>query len=137
MPRKTAPLRAIREDETYSEKVVTWAAEKYPTVDIPATFEVFADHCRTHGSMYACFDAALRTWVRNAIDKGYGGAKFKQGIAADPKWIPVLAKAKEYGFRPPELPRETADIYGKALQAHIDSGKRSNVTNLPAWRMGR
>lgn len=127
MKTKTTPGRAIHEDECFSEKVVAWCADKYPTVDVAETFDVFADHCRAVGSMYADWDAALRQWIRNGVDKGYGGVKFKQGIKADPKWMPVLAKAKQYEFRAPELPRETPTAYNLALEKHIDELKTRNT----------
>lgn len=99
--RKTTPVRGIRDDEMYSLTVFDWAATKYPTVDVEATFEVFADHCKTHGSMYADFDAGLRTWIRNGVDRDYGGIVFKRGKEADPKWVSLLADARQYGFREP------------------------------------
>lgn len=127
--RKTTPLRGIREDETFSDSVFAWATAKYPIVDVPGTFEIFADHCRTHGSMYADFDAGFRTWIRNAVDKGYGGVVYKQGRAADPKWAPVLAEAKILGFRDPHA-TEPVGAYRTDLEMWKSREKKSTASGV-------
>lgn len=130
MTKITSRVRGIRDDEQPSQGVVDWAAKKYPAVDVVDTFEVFADHCKAQGSMYACFDAALRTWIRNAVDKGYGGVVYKTGRAADPKWIPVLAEAKDVGFRAP-LPHEQPGSFRSEMDTWLRTVKRSTVTTFP------
>lgn len=129
--RKTTPVRGIRDDEEYSPAVLVWAEAKYPTVDVPGTFEVFSDYCRTHGSMYADWNAALRTWIRNGVDRGFGAIIFKQGRAADPKWMPVLAEAKQYGFREPHS-SETVGAYRTEFEMWKSREKRS-TTNVASF----
>lgn len=57
-------------------------------VDLRAEFPQFVDHHRAKGSTFKDWDAALRTWIRNA-------AKFRKGPA------PVLAAVKDPALLPP------------------------------------
>lgn len=80
--------------------------------------------------MYHDFDAALRTWIRNAVDKGYGGVVYKTGRAADPKWMPVILEGKNAGFREPHT-HEQPGSYRTELDQWQRTQKKSTVTTFP------
>ena len=49
-----------------SGHLIEWAGEKHPTVDADAEFLQFQDFHIAKGSKFKDWDAAFRTWVRNA-----------------------------------------------------------------------
>lgn len=67
MPR-TKNRTLLADDWKPSEHVWAWAVEylKPYGLDPAVEFEKFQDHHKAHGSLMASWDAAFRTWIRNA-----------------------------------------------------------------------
>lgn len=134
MPKKAMPMRGIPEGFELTETTIAWIKERYPTVNIEGTLERFKDSASQHGRMYADWQAAMRTWVRKAVDNKWDGVEFKQGRAQDPRWITVLNEARKYGFRDPQS-QETPDSYRTHLNAYkgdetVNRERASNVTDF-------
>lgn len=61
-------VHPIPEDWEPSSRVIEWAGEKHPLVDINVEAEKFLDYFLATGKCYANWDAAFRNWVRRAVD---------------------------------------------------------------------
>jgi hypothetical protein len=110
MPKKSAPMTAIPDGFSLTEKTIKFVSERYPTVSIEGTLDKFVESSLAHGRMYADWQAAFRIWVRKSVENKWDGCEFKKGRSQDPKWIPILSEAAPYGFRAP-LERETPEVY--------------------------
>jgi hypothetical protein len=64
--RKRMRASSIAEPFVPSEDVKSWAAEKYPQIDFAEEVANFIDRHTAKGSTFKDWDAALRTWIRNA-----------------------------------------------------------------------
>lgn len=123
MPKKQMPMTGIAEDFALTERTIAHIAERYPTVDIDKTLELFTDHCRANGTMYADWQAGFRTWVRRNVEEKWKGVVYKQGRAQDPAWGPILNEARKYGFREPER-HETPGSYRTELNRWRDMPRK-------------
>ncbi len=69
---------AIPEDFQITDKMRSWAVKSVPTVDVDFETENFRDHARGHDRRQADWEAAWRTWMRNAVkfarNGGNGGS---------------------------------------------------------------
>ncbi len=92
---------------------VEWTEQKYPTVDVGETLEIFRDKAAALGWSYRDWQAAWRNYIRNG--QRFGGVAYRQGRAADPRWTPILEMARPYGFRAP-LEHETPASYRTAFE---------------------
>ena len=92
MPRRKRLYKTIDEAEfVITDKLREYVAEKYPDVDIDATYELFYDNCMSHGREYADWSATFRNWLRKPPD--WGGVAFKPGC--DPTWRPLLVQIRD------------------------------------------
>lgn len=115
MTKRVMPMSGLPEDFALTEKTIAWVDERFPTVNVERTLERFCESARANGRMYADWQAAFRTWVRNAVENNWNsGVEFKKGREDDPRWKPVLSEVQPYGFRAPE-PQETPDSYRTAF----------------------
>jgi hypothetical protein len=64
-PRKRGTTAPDHFDIT--DKLRGWATENAPGIDVDAETENFLDHHRAKGSTFKSWDAAWRTWMRNAV----------------------------------------------------------------------
>jgi hypothetical protein len=64
-PRKRGTTAPDHFDIT--DKLRGWAADTTPGLDLDAETENFLDHHRAKGSTFKSWDAAWRTWMRNAV----------------------------------------------------------------------
>lgn len=119
MARKTLHTTGIAEDFALTAKTIAYIEEKFPTIDIDKTLELFSEHCQANGTMYADWQAGFRTWVRRNVEEKWKGVVYKLGRVQDPAWVPVLAEAKKYGFRDP-VSVETPQAYRTALERWKD-----------------
>jgi hypothetical protein len=111
MTKRSMPVCGLPEGFALTEKTVAWVNGRFPTVNIERTLERFTESALANGRMYADWQAAFRTWVRNAVENNWSsGVEFKKGREQDPRWVPILSEAAPYGFRAP-MPHETPDGY--------------------------
>ena len=111
MTKRAMPVSGLPEGFALTEKTIAWVGERYPTVNLDRTLERFTESALAHGRMYADWQAAFRTWVRNAVENQWSsGVEFKKGIEDDPKWRPILSEVAPYGFRKP-MAHETPGGY--------------------------
>ena len=59
--------QALTKDWKPSEEFASECAEKFPTLNIASEVEGFLDHHTAKGSTFKDFNAAFRTWCRNAV----------------------------------------------------------------------
>lgn len=74
-------------------------AEKHPLLDIRAEVEAFNDHHRAKGSTFKDWDAAFRTWCRNASRWSKGSVSEVKPAAKVPghrDWVEVEHNAGEH-----------------------------------------
>ncbi len=117
-----------------TDATLAWMAARYPTVDIAETREVFCDKAAAKGWSYRDWQAAFRNYVRNG--RKFGGLVYKAGRDQDPRWMPVLAEARQYGFREPTTAESPAG-YKTALDAWKTAQKRAPAALvLPIKRFG-
>lgn len=133
MTKKATAIHAIPEGFALTEKTIAWISEKYPTVNIEATLERFSDGALQHGRMYADWQAAMRTWVRKAVENKWDGVEYKKGKEQDPRWTPILSEVAPYGFRPP-IGAETPESYRTDFNLWK---KRENRSSAPVLEFGK
>ena len=125
MTKKTMPVGGLPEGFVLTEKKIAWVDERYPSVNIERTLERFTESALANGRMYADWQAAFRTWVRNAVEnKWSSGVEFKKGREQDPAWMPILGEVRPYGFRAP-MPHETPGSYRTEFNMWKDKQKRA------------
>jgi len=125
MTKRAMPVSGLPEGFALTEKTIAWVGERYPTVNLDRTLERFTESALAHGRMYADWQAAFRTWVRNAVENQWSsGVEFKKGKEDDPRWQPVLAEVAPYGFRAP-LPHETPTSYRTDFELWKGKQKRT------------
>lgn len=121
---KTLPGTAIPEDFQLTEKTIARVEQSDFSVDIPKTLNRFILKAESHGWIYKNWQSAFLNYVANGKD--YGGVEYKIGRAADPRWLPILAEAKPYGFRDP-LAHETPGSY----RTEFEQWKRIEKRDTP------
>lgn len=76
----------IPTDFSLSDSLRSWSIKTGPALDITAELDQFTDHHLAKGSLMKNWDAAFRTWIRNAIKFSKGGnnsrPKTSIGVAA-------------------------------------------------------
>jgi hypothetical protein len=114
VPRRTTNYESI-EESGYEpdDEMQRYCADKYPTVDVDGTFELFRDNALSHDKVFASWPAAFRTWLRNGLK--YGGIVYRSGLS-DPAFAQLIQEADGVGFRRP-LPKESAGAYRTALRS--------------------
>lgn len=113
MPRARPQLVDIEKSGfCLDDKLRAWLAEKFPTVDAEATFELFTDKALAKGWIYANWPAAFRNYVRRG--KEFGGVAYRDGLS-DPAFAGLIEQAKAIGFRMPHR-HESAGVYRTELQ---------------------
>lgn len=117
-----SPQKGIPENFALTESTSNFMQNEFPTVDVEKTLALFRDKAEAGGWLYASWQAAFRNYVRNG--QKYGGIAYKNGRAQDPRWQPILAIAKPYGFREPE-DNETPSSYRTAFEQWKSFEKRS------------
>ena len=124
MSRKALPLTGLPEEFALTEKTIAHVNERFPTVDIEKSLERFCESALAHGRMYSDWQAAFRTWCRRAIEEKWDGVVFKKGRDQDPRWAPILAEVKPYGFRQPQA-HETPGSYRTEFELWKSREKRA------------
>jgi len=115
MPRRKRLYKTIDEAGfKLTDALRKHVADKYPDVDIEATYELFYDNCLSHGREYANWEATFRNWLRSPPE--WGGVAYKPGL--DPTWRPLIDEANAIGFRKPHAPIESRAQYRQALRAY-------------------
>lgn len=122
---RKAPARGLPEDFLLTEDTKNFLAREFANIDMEKTLEIFRDKAEADGWMYSNWQAAFRNYVRNA--QKYGGVAYKNGRAEDPRWQPILAIAKPYGFREPSE-HETPASYRTAFETW--KGEQKRATNV-------
>ncbi len=124
----------LPDDFRLTEKTLEWLAAKSPTLNIDETLEIFRDKAAAKGWSYRDWQAAFRNYVRNG--RKFGGLVYKAGRDQDPRWMPVLAEARQYGFREPTTAESPAG-YKTALDVWKTAQKRAPAALvLPIQRFG-
>ena len=86
-------------DYSPSEKLRESFEEKYPGLDLDSELEAFIDHHLSKGSSFKDWDAAFRTWCRNALKwRPKGRAEIRQ-MAEGPSrraWVKSLHDSGEH-----------------------------------------
>lgn len=74
-PQKIKPNRScvIPTDFPLSDSLRSWAIKAGPTLNITVELDQFKDYHLAKGSLMKNWDAAFRTWIRNAIKFSKGG----------------------------------------------------------------
>jgi hypothetical protein len=90
---RSAPKRRIPEDWQPSAKLIAWAQEQKPGIDMPAVVDKFRDYHLSTGEARASWDASFRTWIRNekmpaqsrrnSQHSGFDRVDYTAGIGAD------------------------------------------------------
>lgn len=122
---KSLPCTGCPEDFQLTEKTIARIGRDHPTVDIEKTLDKFVLNAEAKGWMYRNWQSAFVNYVGNG--NMYGGIFYKQGNAQDPKWIPLLAEARSYGFREPTALEPTPGTYRTALESFKRSAKRATI----------
>lgn len=117
----------LPQDFALTATTLKWLDEKFPSVDIDETMEIFVDKAAARGWSYRDWQAAFRNYVRNGGT--YGGVVYRKGKAADPRWEPILGEARPYGFRSP-LDHETPASYRTAFEQWKTGQRRAPVANI-------
>lgn len=119
---KSLPTCGIPEDFQLTEKTVARVLRDHPMLDVEKTLEKFILNAEAKGWMYRNWQSAFVNYVDNGAQ--YGGVFYKTGRAADPRWLPILAEAKPYGFRDP-YPHDTPATYRTDFEMWKRAEKRS------------
>lgn len=91
----------IPEDFEVTEAMRSWAAEKFPAVDVDEQTERFIEHAQANGRMMVDWTATWRTWIRRA-DGFRGGGDIPPQPNTSPRG-PVRNSGR-YADRPPVPP---------------------------------
>lgn len=131
MPR-TLPASGIPDGFGYGKypELRKWIESEYPQLDPEKTMSRFIDYAEDSGRMATIWTACFKRVIRTGVEKKYDGiVVYKEGRAADPKWIPILSEVELYGFRGP-LPHETPDTYRTQFNFWKAEQKRAPVIQL-------
>lgn len=124
---RRSPASGIPENFKLTDATLDFCAAEFPKVDIAPTLKIFRDKAEANGWLYSNWQAAFRNYLRNS--EKFGGAAYKQGIAEDPRWKPVLSEVAPYGFREPER-QETPDSYRTAFNIWKRNQQRAPVIDF-------
>jgi len=128
---KTAP-----EDFTVEVGMRVWAAQNTPGIDVDFETASFKDYefPRAHSN----WNATWRNWMREAYRRKNRYLPVTKAAPVSVEMETVKGLRVKWGvpeFREP-LPGENPSQYRRAMDdARV--AKHGNITNLPAWRMGR
>lgn len=126
MPR-TLPATGLPDGFGYQKhpELRKWIESEYPTLDPDKTMARFIDYAEDSGRMASLWTACFKRVIRTGVEKKYDGiVVYREGRAADPRWIPILSEVEPYGFRKP-LVHETPESY----RTEFNSWKRSQESS--------
>ncbi len=124
--KRTAKCKPIGDWEPTSPALKKWIDDKFPTLDIDETFELFRDKAEANAWEYASWDAAFRNYLRKALE--WGGAVFTCN-RIEPGWRDAIHKARKVGFREPGS-HESLAVYRSAVESYDPSSAPGNVIDI-------
>lgn len=104
-----------------TDSLKEWASKAVPTVDIDSETDIFLDHHRSTGSVFANWDAAWRKWMLNAL-------KFSQRDSRS-------RARRNDGTKPPEPDTEKVkrEVYAASCMCEVSKRLVVTETQSQLW----
>jgi len=94
-PKTRLPSKRCPPDYRPAPSVYTWAAEKYPDIDVDTEWEAMRDH--EYSRAHHDWDAVLRSWIRETVRRGqrYGSSNRAASFAQRQQALAAWAAEEE------------------------------------------
>lgn len=124
---KQINAHAIPNPFNVNDDVRKWAAAECPEVDLDGEVSKFVDHHIARGSVFKNWDAALRTWVRNAKEWSANARTTTRPNR------PAASRANSTPANPPAVrePNKFGQRDAREIVAALNAGNLHQVQNQP------